>query len=172
MRVTIAFILLIFTFSNSIALEASSKSNNYLYTEPDCNFFVEFPDKPKINKHYIVDSDSEFNQANYSTEDSSFMRAECLPIERDLVTPEYLIEVAALQSKNDGLMHVEISHKKEAFFDIIELRGYKEIAGFKVTYQYFIYLGENSLLMLYVGALSQVYPTEKIVKFRNSVRLK
>jgi Co/Zn/Cd efflux system component len=136
------------------------------HTYDACEFKVTFPAQPEFKLLSIVRSEKtiRYDQASYAGADE-YLRAECVPI---IISKETAIQTLQAQADGDGFYGVGFDLTSG---DYIEMRGYKDVSGVKVTYIVRMYYEPHSALTLMGAADSRKYPTEGIRQFFRSTRV-
>lgn len=134
--------------------------SNYIWNAPGCEFAISFPSTP--NFYELNSTGITYQQAELVT-GTAVLRAECLPFK---MTREDVKNGHLLQAERDGFQNW--THKQ---IDKItqELRGYKSVSGRYATFILRSYIGDNSVLLIFMAAPSDNYPNEDTGAFIDSV---
>lgn len=130
----------------------------------DCAYSVTFPTTPQVRNFSVPINDHwfDYEQAQF-TSASGMLRAECIPVP---ITEAEAKDMLKRQVASDAFQNPSITVIAP---EIVELRGYKMIAGEQGIYVGRIHHGSKSTLMLLVGGRSSDYPTAEATSFFRSV---
>jgi hypothetical protein len=134
----------------------------------NCEYTVRFPTAPKITQVYTQQFGN-IPTANGGIK-NSLLRAECLMIDNSRLNKKIIKEWLISAASKMGLSGLSYTFKRETYGSVAQIRGYKTISNSPATYEIQMYVGVNSILIIYVGSLSSVYPTNEIHEFISSVR--
>ncbi|MCH7927500.1 MAG: hypothetical protein IID03_05880 [Candidatus Dadabacteria bacterium] len=163
---------------NSVKIGANS--NNFVYHYPGNEFNVVFESYPKISNISAPFNDT-FLDGEVAElvipKNKSFYRAECLNFDKTNipdVNKEYIRNYLNKYSIYTGLSFPTFQYEETYLGKIGSLRAYKTLkdkngGDWKITYFVKTFFGKYSTMSLYVGGLSEEYPTPSITKFLNSV---
>lgn len=150
----------------------------YRYSPKDCEYIVAFPGPPKYKKLYLQNMGS-FVQAQYGAGDKSngyFLRAECIHTGKSAAIlmgkKQHLLKQISAYTTSNGLSYPTYFYKVTPLGSHASVRGYKTIHDVPVTFTGHIYVGESSLIILYVGGTSKTFPQPNISTFLLSIKRK
>ena len=167
MRTLTAILCLTFAVLLDFSLPAFAEGNRN-FRPTNCEYTVSFPTTPKITQVYTPEFGN-VPTANGGIK-SSLLRAECLKVDSRRLNNQIIREWLFSAASQMGLGGLTYTFKKEVYGSVAQIRGYKKISKSPATYEIQMYVGNNSVLIIYVGSLSSVYPTDEIHNFINSVR--
>ena len=165
----------------SLNSDLLKKNNNaFVYNYPGNEFMIEFERKPNIlssrvqfNGVFIESEKAELSIPEYQ----SICRTECFNIDKSYtfnINENYVYNYLSEYSKHIGLSYPTFQYEETTLGKIGSLRAYKTLTdddGSEIKVTYFIkqVIGENTVMIIYVGCPSEDYPTPVISRFINSV---
>jgi len=135
------------------------------YSPTGCEYTVQFPGQPELKNLYTPDTGSYQNASYYGS--NYFIRSECFPLTGP-VDAETAYSITAKYLEANGLQNTNYEFNDDHLGYHIKARGNKTIGETYGTFVIAAYFGERSLMVLFVGSTSSVYPTDEIFSFLNS----
>lgn len=142
-----------------------------VYSNKICDFEVAFPKEPQRYATSTAMGDHDAAELNI---DGSFLRAECFPnmyndsIEHETLSKQILLDYAAA----NGLSQPTVTIYDHDGYFIAELRGYKQFDGNQAIYEMITYWTDSSVLFLLVASGAERFPTQEILAFISSVKMR
>ncbi len=153
-------------------------NSSYKYQFSGNEYSVNFDSKPKITNSSTPFSGqmlkSEIAELNLP-QINTFCRAECFNHEMTNITRDYTYKFLNDYAEYNGLSYPSFEYEENSFGKVGTLRAYKTLTDKngqkqKVTFYSKVFVGKTSVMILYVGCLSEDYPTPEITKFLSSVK--
>ena len=155
------FILTLISFKLADASDGTFKAENLL-SIPGCEFDILFPGEPNLSNIYLPESNVETLKAEYGGK-NYYLRAECY---RLLARDNKSIRAMMFSfGEGQGLSSMQIEESNDKNEKWMLLRGNKKLGDAHATYEIKGCIGTNTILFLYTGTYSNIYPTDEIVNF-------
>jgi len=159
--------------------QASLRSTPYVYSPDGCEYSVTFPDMPRLTNGFQPGM-GDYVQAQYENVGRAgeyyFLRAECVPISREIATrmgnKEILQQQIVAYAVSNGIQNPEYGYEEDALGKHVHVRGFKTIDSVPVTYKGYMYVGSRSFANLSAGGPSASYPQQGVHEFFSSLRRK
>lgn len=172
----VAAVLFLTGCQNNDAQAVDRSSESIVWTTPDCEFAVRFPESPE-DETKEVPGFGEFRAAGLEIGNSAF-RADCsvMPavfIENVSANPRDALRKLLIEnSRRSGVDPVEIEMKQKDDFLVGMARGNKQVDGKQVTYIMAAIFGERTLFSAMIGAPSSEFPMAGQMAFIDSIERK
>ena len=158
----------------------SNAQTEYTFAPAKSDFSVTFSAKPTIEDFGVSTLEGDVVggvRAELRAADS-FQRVEVITMpkgyNRVAVTKDDALKRLDLYAKHYGIQAPEFQWEVSSMGPKASMRGTKILDNngvpTAVTYEAIAYYGETSLFVVYVGGISESYPTTRVVRFLNSVK--
>lgn len=168
-------------YNNTLAFDSPQNKNNqeYVYSPISNEYSVVFKEKPNFKTTAIPFGEDIIEGETAELilyEDNSFQRAESFNLENistDEIDKDYVHKFLKEYFEYIGFSYPTFHYEVTELGKVGSVRAYKTLMDNneerKVTYFAQIYIGEKSVMILYVGCASNIYPTNSISAFLKSI---